>query len=234
MATLNQYADKFTDMVNQRGNHILRQRIKDSIKQAIAMFVRQSIEKHGIDDILKLSYDVPLIEVPAIEWGVNDWDIETVATEEKILRSEYRIPYPVRFQNDAPFTYVGLPGFKLSFAKREYGEKNIPYHASLPASNVVEYSYSLKNSYLYLDNINCNEFKYRYIIVETIWENPDEIVSMYSNQDGDDMQIPLPYDLVNNAVYSILKTEFNIVPIDETVPVNKPIPAAPAYPNSRY
>ena len=180
--TLNQIADKFSNMVNQAGNHELRERIKDSVKQAMATFIRHSIETHGIDDILKLSYAVNLIEVPRINFEYK-FDGQVVNSNEKILRSENRIPYPVRFRNEAPFTYVGLPDFSLSFAKREYSEGKIPLK-SMPSRPDRRYSYSLKNSYLYITGIDCETFKARIIAVESIWENPEEILVMYNNDMG--------------------------------------------------
>ena len=166
--TLNQIADKFSNMVNQAGNHELRERIKDSVKQTMATFIRHSIETHGIDDILKLSYAVNLIEVPRVNLEYK-FDGQIISSDEKILRSENKIPYPVRFRNEAPFTYVGLPDFSLSFAKREYSEGKIPLK-SMPSKPDRRYSYSLKNSYLYITGIYCETFKARIIAIESIWK----------------------------------------------------------------
>ena len=55
MGTLNQYAARIANMVNQPNNHELKERFKDMIKTMFANRIRQSVEKNGIDDILKLT-----------------------------------------------------------------------------------------------------------------------------------------------------------------------------------
>ena len=45
MGTLNQYAARIANMVNQPNNHELKERVKDMIKTMFANRIRQSVEK---------------------------------------------------------------------------------------------------------------------------------------------------------------------------------------------
>jgi hypothetical protein len=200
-------------MMNQPYNHELKHRVQDSIKQAIALYIRQSSEKHGIDDILKLHFIAELQEEPYVVGETNT-----------TLRTVNKIPYPIRYINSEPFTYVGLPNFQLPFAKREYGAIKYNYGLSLPeVENQTLYSYSLKNRYIYVVGKGCNKFKALGLLIESIWESPEEIVKLYENNnvDTEDMELPLPYDLVHTSLLTILKTEFNINPDKWDVPINE-------------
>ena len=56
MATLNQLSSRIVNMIGQPDNHELRERVKDMFKNIFAKYIRQSSERHGIDEILTLSF----------------------------------------------------------------------------------------------------------------------------------------------------------------------------------
>ena len=63
------------------------------------------------------------------------------------------------------------------------------------------------------------------IVVESIWENPEEVATFYNDSDdGLDTIVPLPYDLIHIAMLDLLRVEFNF-PIESLkVEMNEPKP----------
>lgn len=100
MGTLNQYAARITNMVNQPNNHELKERVKDMIKTMFANRIRQSVEKNGIDDILKLTFIAPVEELKYSDILPTEY---RVANKIRLLGTKYKVPTPVRIQSDAPF-----------------------------------------------------------------------------------------------------------------------------------
>ena len=104
MGTLNQYAARIANMVNQPNNHELKERVKDMIKTMFANRIRQSVEKNGIDDILKLTFIAPVEELKYSDILPTEY---RVANKIRLLGTKYKVPTPVRIQSDAPFAFVG-------------------------------------------------------------------------------------------------------------------------------
>lgn len=103
MATLNQLGSKISNILGKPGDHSIQERAKDACKALFATFIRQSIERNGVDEVLKVSFNVPLICVPLT-------DIENtyagIGAKDMVLTTEHRVPTPLRMPNDAPFLHV--------------------------------------------------------------------------------------------------------------------------------
>ena len=223
MGTLNQYAARIANMLNQPNNHELKERAKDMIKTVFANRIRQSVEKHGIDDILKLSFVAPVEKI--------DYD-KLFPTENRIenkldlLITKYKVPTPVRIHNDAPFTFVGdtvgnpyvyensITSLKLRKSGRATHLPTGPLRAYLILNGyiVIANNVGSKN----VTNVSdINE-----ILISAIFENPDEVLSYFSNNDGQDIELPLPNDMLENIMLEVLKTEFNVYPQDIDIKLN--------------
>ena len=57
-------------------------------------------------------------------------------------------------------------------------------------------------------------------MITAIFENPEEVLSYYKDIDGQDIELPLPNDMLEDIIYAILKTEFNVYPQDIDIKVN--------------
>lgn len=194
--TLNQLADSIANQLNQLDNHELKERIKDLFKQEISLYIRRSVRDHGIDNILKLSYDSKLIKVDSFNNIVKE-DVKNY-----VIRTEYRVPTPVRFSNDAPFTKVSSMDGLITIPNRNKREHLIMHSFSFTGG---PYSYEYKNGYIVIYDTPDKKFKANYITIESIFESPDEVLSMYNNIDGQDIQLPMPMDMIANAKDRVLQ-----------------------------
>ena len=205
MASLNQLADKLLNAYDQAFNHELRERLKDSYKFLRATRIRQSIEKSGIDDEFLLSFNVDLIKV------TSDDDCFTPDLNCPQLRSQNKIPKPIRYKTDVPFTYVGT---RDGIAFYQGHISSARYKEQLPfISEAICYVW--KNGYIYL----YGRTKLKRLLVEEVIANPEEAGSMCdANTEcyNDDMEFPLPDDMIYSITQEIIKTEFGgIKPQDD-------------------
>ena len=184
--TLNQEAALIANNLNQPFNQELKERIKDIYKQQMALYIRRSIKEHGIDDGLVVSYTAELIKVGKYNKPIFNEE------GDYILRTKYPVPTPVRYPGDSPFIYVGTDDGLLSFPMRNPMETQVMHlYLFSGRSN----SYRLSNGYIYInDNPNFKP-KLKYLKVEGIFESPEEVLGIYENTDGQDINLPFPADI---------------------------------------
>lgn len=211
--TLNQEASNVANTLRQPFNHELKERAKDLIKSELALYIRRSVKDHGIDTMLLLSYVAPITKAPAYPNPIKELKDRTV------IRTKYRVPTPVRFENDAPFTYVGTSDGLVSFPMRNANEASIAY---LSSSTGSVYSYRIENGYIIINDKPNNTFKSDYIKIESIFESPEEVLSMYDDIDGQDIQLPFPSDLLAIVRSKVLQSLGAIYPDDIKVTHTKP------------
>ena len=202
MGTLNQYAARIASLVNQPDNHELKERIKDMIKTGFANRIRQSVEKHGIDDILKLTYEA---EVESITGSANE------------LKTKNKVATPIRIISDAPFMFVGTTdGMAYRYENSRGAAKCRKSGRATHTPTGSSISYFIENGYIHI--IKPNDTNISKIKITSIFENPDEVLA--TTCDGQDIELPFPNDMLENIIYEILKTEFNMYPRDIDIKVN--------------
>ena len=202
MGTLNQYAARIASLVNQPDNHELKERIKDMIKTGFANRIRQSVEKHGIDDILKLTYEA---EVESV----------TGSTDELITKN--KVATPIRIISDAPFMFVGTKdGQAYRYENSRGAAKCRKSGRATHTPTGSNTSYFIENGYIHI--IKPADTTISTIQITSIFENPDEVLA--TTCDGQDVELPFPNDMLENIIYEILKTEFNMYPRDIDIKVN--------------
>lgn len=122
MATLNQLGSKISNILGKPGDHSIQERAKSAYKSLFATFIRQSIERNGVDEVLKVSFNVPLICIPLT-------DLENtyagIGAKDMILTTEHRVPTPLRMPNDAPFLHVYTQHDDGSFITYKYASNSI-------------------------------------------------------------------------------------------------------------
>ena len=204
MGTLNQYAARIANMVNQPNNHELKERVKDMIKTMFANRIRQSVEKNGIDDILKLTFIAPVEELKYSDILPTEY---RVANKIRLLGTKYKVPTPVRIQSDAPFAFVGDTG-RPTCSPTGYPRAYIILNGHI----IIAEKVGTKDID---DRRPINE-----VMITGIFENPDEVLSFFKNEDGQDIELPLPNDMLESIIQEILKTEFGIYPQDLDIKTN--------------
>lgn len=196
MASLNLLAAEITHLLNEPDNYDLTVRVKLAFKHWRATFLRQRIEKYGLESQYIQRFVVQLQEV-------DKFDNCLVESECVAMRSINKIPTPISYPSDNPFSFVGtLHG--TPFVMRNVVERK--YASSLKwADKAIVYDYI--NQYIYTFNT-----KLEYIELQYLPEDPEAIVNVCDNTDcyDDDMEFPLPADLIQPIKTAILK-EFGII-----------------------
>lgn len=230
MITLNQLVSSTASLLKEPFNHELKERLVDSYKQLIANRIRHSIERHGLDEQLKLSYPENIQVLNKDEEEVYDsiagdffddpslWTLDQINTF--IFRTRNKIFEPIRFKNDAPFTFVGTKDRSLSFPYRS--QSGFKYVQSFLFTG-GSISYHLKNGRIVL---NCHDrielTKIRQIEIESIFYEPEKVVTLFDNEDGLDAAIPLPHDAISSITHELLQKEFGIIsPSNIEVKINE-------------
>lgn len=228
MGTLNQYAARVANMVNQPFNHELKERIKDMIKTVFANRIRQSVDKHGIDDILKLSFTAEINEVKYNDILPVEYRI---ANKIKLYGTINKVPTPVRINNDAPFSFVGNTNgepytYVNSITALKYRGSGRP---TLPSIGCATSWLLINRHIIVVTNNEASSVKdlrnNSQIFVTGIFENPEQVLTMYNYLDSDDIELPLPNDMLESIIQEVLKTEFNFYQTDIDIQSNSTKPS---------
>lgn len=219
--TLNQIAERICLIINQPSNHILKERIKDVAKGLFANRLMLIIQQQGISEFFKLSFTAELEEK-----NIHTLIPSYLTNSDRVVATINKIPIPVNFRNDAPFTSVTtLDGRSIKYINSNLHNRYT--HLLFPIGDLLEYK--IINNYLILSHVQRNEIisddnVITDIIIESIWENPEEVLNMYLYEDdGQNLELPFPISITENIIQEILKTEFGIMPKDEDVKINKDI-----------
>ncbi|MBD5584354.1 MAG: hypothetical protein HDQ88_04680 [Clostridia bacterium] len=223
MATLNQLGSKISNILGKPGDHNIQERAKSACKALFATFIRQSIERNGIDEAFKVSFNVHLVKVPLT-------DIENtyagIGNRDMVFTTEHKVPTPVRITNDAPFLHVYTQHADGSFINYKYANNSMaPLLTSIYSPTGVWGAYQIVNGKLKiiikntLKDFVIDECDYKYLTLVYIAENPEEVISMYSEDDGQDVELPLPADMIERVVYEVLRVNFGIKPTEHEVKI---------------
>jgi len=203
MTTLNAQADRIANLLKEPDNHELKERIKVSFKAAVAMLIRQSFEKHGIDESVLLPFDVELIDVKYPDTMFNS-DLGI-----RMKKSKYKIPTPVRFVNSAPYVSVEDGATAFTFIH----PRELKNHVSF-LSIGGSVAYFVEKSHIYCCHFDPTMLlKSKYIRVVAPFENPEEVLGFYDmTSDWQDIILPIPIDMINNITTMLLRNEFGVIP----------------------
>ena len=177
MASLNQIASELVHSVGQPNNFALRENVKAAIVHTRNELIRHSMAQHGyIDSVLQQRYKVSLV-------SIGDGDVEypkdfPECCKNYVKRTKQKVPRPVRFTNNLPFTRVSNVGYKFNVEIPYIKETSAQFRRWLPGMRgCVCYDYI--NDYIYIfpteqlpvspiENIDS-------IIIESVFEHPTEV-----------------------------------------------------------
>lgn len=209
MQTLNLVADKLANLLKQPDNHEVKERIKESFKNLMATYIRQSVEKNGIDEALVLPFEVELVNITYPESIFHTEGIE-------IKRSKYKIPTPMRIPNSAPFVSVSDGMSAFTYVNEREFKKSI---SSFPTGNILIYIFT--NGYIYCRSTDeTHKIKSTVARVESIYENPEEVIDYYNMEsDFQDTVLPFPRDILARITTEVLRNEFGVIPNPDEIKV---------------
>ena len=169
------------------------------------MFIRRDVAANGLSDEFLQKFHAPLIKVDKADDCAFNLDCT-------ILRTENKVPKPVRLKSDVLFKFVGTPTGN-AFTYTEFEE--IRYRLKTKYnSNIIIYSYI--NDYLYIYNAT----KLKYAAIQAIFVDPSKIKFCATGDTcySDDQEFPIAADFLADIVANIISKEFKIMnPTDEQV-----------------
>ena len=187
MATLIEIVDIIRTNTGKSYDHSLKEILKLRIMQLRSLMIRRSVQRHGLDEELKMSVDLELISVDVL-------DTCAITDSCTTLRTKNKVPVPVRLSRGVPFDFVGtLGGIPYSFIR--YGEHQL--FSMIPIRKDIR-GYYINNGYIYLVNGLYEEF----LRVRHVFEDLQEATSFCTENciNDDVMDIFLPGDLVNDII----------------------------------
>ena len=131
MASLNQIASELVHSVGQPNNFALRENVKAAIVHTRNELIRHSMTQHGyVDSVLQQRYKVSLV-------SVGDGDIDypenfPECCKTYVKRTKQKVPRPVRFTNNLPFTRVSNVGYKFNVEIPYIKETSAQFRRWLP------------------------------------------------------------------------------------------------------
>lgn len=200
--TLNEITQIITERAGRPFDQPFRLQVKDLVKLWRMRLMKESMERHPNDKKFFLQkFVAPLTEVDIVECPFS--------IDCNILRTG-KLPKPIR--TNSLFDFVGTVDFSKTFTYSQPEVATYHNHAKW-TGHLTRYSYV--DNYIYIHNPPTNELEY--IGIRGIFEDPAELQSFYcdSNADKtcytDDVEFPIPGDLIQPLIQSILATELKIV-----------------------
>lgn len=227
MASINQLISEIAHSVQGADTVPVRRAIKLSIIHARNQLIRHSYSQHGYTDkALKQRVRLSLIDVP-------DGDVtETASVSLNVVkRTTVKIPRPTRFANNLPFHSVRTVGAANPVEIPFVTEAVNKFYDNLPGF-CPKISYDYQNGFIYVMIPKNGDFKQlSYIVVESVFEKPEEIEVEYITFDAqnnmilnkekilDDDEYLLPEDMINDIKKLVLETyNIQLARLDNKVP----------------
>ena len=213
MASLNQLSSQVATNIGRPFDVPLKKRIADLFKNVRAKYLRQSIQKYGVDEVYIQKYVVPTTTV-----DIADSCAVSIGCD--VRRTTNKIANPIRYTNDAPFLLVASPSGKLIITFSQLFEVQLgeddPYFGVIPR-------YSYVNNYIYLYNTNISN-----ILVQAAYESPELIIPSATGDTctltatgicyTDDMEFPIPMDLIHDIKLEVYRElGFNKIPAETII-----------------
>ena len=208
MASIAQLVSEIAHSVQQPDSIPVRRAIKLGIIHARNKLIRHSYTNHNYTDkVLQQRFRLTLINVPD-----GDLADSQDVVRDRIKRTAYTVPRPVRLTNNLPFHSVRTAGVRNPIEIAFVKEASAKYYSQLPGMcPVVTYDYI--NEYIYINIPEENRLRnLGAIIVESIFEYPhliqtetvDGKLDLDSIDDNDEFL--LPEDMINDIKKVILET----------------------------
>lgn len=199
MASFNNIADFVADRLGKPLDAAFKEDIKFAARTWGAFLIRQDYERNGSNALYLRRFVVRLVKVDAADTCGAPVDC-------LVLRSEFKIPSPVRIKSASLFEYVGSIDWNYAFTPTKAEELQYTRFNKY-TSDIIRYDYI--NGYIYVFNAK----RVTKIGIKEVPVNPAEIVDLCANGGScitDDESIPYPEDMVKTIVEGLLSGLFKI------------------------
>jgi hypothetical protein len=231
MASLKLIADEIADALSRPFDDMFKERIKAVFRHQLATYIRQQINKYGIENAFKTRFSAECVAI-----NPSDSPYEEMGVDYLWYRTINQIPQPVRYTSDEPFTYVGFTNGLTPFIHTNLVEVHYADMLSsfIPVTDANEgtvepYRYFYRNGYVYHRRTAVPpvisgeqpdppvEKPSYYILIEGIFTGYPDYTNTtkdrfdLNHQYTDDIEFPMSEDLIQLVKESLLKGEFAII-----------------------
>jgi len=191
-----------TSVLNELGSPFsleLYNRISDRVIALRAKYLRQSIGKYGIDELLKQDYTLNLKK-------------ETDGKGCVYFKTECKVPVPIRaIGMSSPFNFVGnVNGIPYTYL-RSYETKTIP---AIPVNKNNKY-YTVKNGYIEVYNSQVTN-----LTVSAVFESLEDLLDC-AGDCSDNTELPMPSDIVDIIIKDLIQEFGSTKPLEKDIEVKE-------------
>jgi hypothetical protein len=214
MTSLNDIVYPVAHTLGRENDHAFIEKLKLEAVGYREVLIRRDAEKNGIDNsTIQTLGCVPLICVDIAECC-------TVKTKVNVLRTELKIPKPLRTKDSSFYYFVGLATKRVPFTYLNHEELEFAEYDKY-IFNYPRYSY--RREYVYVFNPPVQSLTH--ILIESPFQNPQDAAKFNhcdeSSCYSDDTSFYTPGDMVV-TIREMLEKRFSQSPvIDPTIKVNE-------------
>ena len=222
MASLKLIADEISDALARPFDDMFKERIKSIFRHELATVIRQQINKYGLSNQFKSNFQVTCIESSHIVTSLYSID-----TTDNWYRSENKIPTPIRYESDDPFTFVGnildnIPFIYTNLTENLYVSylpmNQKEYQMAVDQTEVKKPSrYFYRDGYIYAYSEEVDTSEPFILNIEGVFLGDPNSINDKSSI-TDDMDFPMPEDLIQTVKERLLKGELSIIDDKDKIP----------------
>lgn len=142
MATLNKIADEVSGALARPFDYMFKERIKSAFRHEAFTMVRQAINKDGLSPNFKSKFGMTI--------GFVDYSSVSTAEDMIVFKTIEKVPKPIRFNTDDPFSFVGNADGTVVFIHTT--QEELPYADLTEVYSRLPVRYIYKDDYIYLHN----------------------------------------------------------------------------------
>lgn len=197
--TLNEAAYLIAGNLNRNEDDVFIEEIKFAIKYYRAKILRDDFIRNGIDKNSVQSFVTNLVEVDKSLTHLIELDCNIIRTEEKI-------PIPIKVKTSSPFLYAGEVGFLRPFGYIEFNQISLIKENRFTSKSTY---YTYENSYVYV----IGNRRLQWLAFQAYWEKPEEVIELLISDNNcydDNMEFPLRMDILMFIVNGILENRLPV------------------------
>jgi len=222
MASLKLIADEISDALARPFDDMFKERIKSIFRHELATVIRQQINKYGLSNQFKSNFQVTCIESSPVVTSLYSID-----TTDNWYRSENKIPTPIRYESDDPFTFVGnildnIPFIYTNLTENLYVSylpmNQREYQMAVDKTKLKKPSrYFYRDGYIYAYSEEVDTSEPFILNIEGVFLGDPNSINDKSSI-TDDMDFPMPEDLIQTVKERLLKGELSIIDDKDKIP----------------
>lgn len=205
--TLNKIAYSVAHTLGMDEDYFLREKIKFDAIGLRALFARRDQAQNGLaTELLQPIGCIPLICVDAAECC-------SIPSYHSVLRTDRKVPKPLRTKDSDSFYFVGTIDKLVSFDETKFDMMNYT-SSNRYTSKTTKYIYL--NEYIYVINPPSTTFKWLGVI--SVWADPRQLNDFTDCDTAcftDDSEFPMPLDWLPDMIKNLIQIYSTQKPVED-------------------